>query len=68
MALAAELVLVAGEPLRGIWCDRCLLPSAVTVPVYITRPDGSFVGDAGVVTHCPDCDGWPAPDDEEESG
>jgi hypothetical protein len=55
MAAADAVVLVsAGEPETGLWCSRCLLPSRIRVPVYLTSEHGSFL--AARSDACPGCD------------
>lgn len=39
---------------RGVWCDRCLLPSAVRYR-YATTVDGQFIGTIGTAETCADC-------------
>lgn len=65
MAGEIELRLVVGEVETGIWCDRCLLPSAITGHVYAQSLDGRRVGEVGLVTRCPDCQGWIVPAGED---
>lgn len=43
----------AGEPILGLWCETCLLPSLVTVPVSALSHAG--VTDLGFVEACTDC-------------
>lgn len=49
---------IIGEPETGIWCDRCLLPAAITAEVGVYTEGGSLVGPVGTVTRCPDCEDW----------
>lgn len=46
--------LIPGDPVFGVWCHWCLLPSAVRLT--ITRLDSRGVTPAGTVTYCPECD------------
>lgn len=41
-------------PITGQWCDRCLLPSAVTFTVRYSGEDGREFG-TSTVTICPQC-------------
>jgi len=43
----------AGTPQTGLWCGKCLLPSRVRIPVYVTSERGSSL----VTVHdaCEDC-------------
>ena len=34
----------AGEPETGLWCDTCLLASRVRVPIFLTSEAGSSDG------------------------
>lgn len=44
MALMGVVVTFsAGEPETGLWCDSCLLPSAVAVPVMATYGSGKIL-------------------------
>lgn len=52
-----------GDPVTGVWCDECALPSAITVnAVLIFAESGRECGRASS-TVCVDC-GW-HPDEEE---
>ena len=42
-----------GEPETGLWCDTCLLPSMVAVPVITTC--GSRILSVAVYRRCADC-------------
>ena len=44
----------AGTPETGLWCSRCLLPSRVRVPIYLTSEAGSSL--LGVWDACEECD------------
>lgn len=46
------LVAPAGDPVTGLWCDSCLLPSLIEAQVSLTSEDGS-----SLVTHrwCVEC-------------
>jgi hypothetical protein len=41
----------------GVWCPRCLLPSAVLVPLHNLNPEGLTT--FGTFTYCPGCRGCP---------
>lgn len=45
------ITLHAGEPEFGVWCDKCLLPAALTFPIL--DDDDRLMGETTV---CPDCD------------
>lgn len=42
----------------GVWCEKCLLPSAVRFDIDLIH-DGGVIADAfdGPSVHCPDCGG-----------
>ncbi len=46
---------VIGQPETGVWCDACLLPSAVGVHVVL-GVEMAVIGDR-LVVRCLDC-GW----------
>lgn len=41
---------IAGQPETGEWCDRCLLPAGLRIPLYI---QGAEVGE---IVACQECD------------
>lgn len=45
----------AGKPETGLWCDSCLLPSAVRFSLLILGENGAY-GEAGRMTLCTECD------------
>lgn len=45
--------LIPSEPITGIWCHWCLLPSAVQVSLSMIDKRG--VTSMGTVTYCSDC-------------
>ncbi len=47
-------IIAFGEPLAGIWCDTCALPSALRF--YLVGQDGMSVIDFGTRDFCPECD------------
>lgn len=49
------LEVVAGKPQTGGWCDTCLLPSLVTVPIYAHNPRTGNLIPLGSYTYCDDC-------------
>lgn len=55
--MGRELVLhlTPGTPVFGLWCARCLLPSAFQVHLYRLRPTG--VSRCVTVTRCTHHDG-----------
>lgn len=42
----------------GAWCDRCLLPSAFTMPYRIIVPGTLTTVGRGTLTACGDCGGY----------
>jgi hypothetical protein len=42
-----------GEPILGLWCETCLLPSVVSVPVLLLTDSG--VSDLGFAEQCARC-------------
>ncbi len=42
-----------GEPIFGQWCDRCLLPSRIEIPLYRVHDDGTETPLA-TAGHCTD--------------
>lgn len=65
---AVEVTVIAGEPMLGVWCNRCRNPAAVTFAVYAlsTITDDPGVLDLGTVTRCLDCDDWIVPAREDD--
>jgi hypothetical protein len=49
--VAFRVQLELGEPRPGAWCDLCLLPRAVTWPLYGVYPGGVF--SLGELVACP---------------
>lgn len=47
-----------GEPVYGIWCPDCLLPSAVEMPVSLETVDGSTLQRPGRLALCLDNCHW----------
>lgn len=47
---AAWAGLVAGGPMVGLWCEKCLLPSRYEVPLYVLDDDGPVR--IGTYHHC----------------
>jgi len=47
------LDLVPGTPTTGLWCDACLLPSRITVPIYVLADDGPV--QIGTIDRCYRC-------------
>lgn len=45
----------AGEPETGLWCDACLLPSRVRVPVITLTETGSDDTAIPPVDACTEC-------------
>lgn len=43
------------EPIFGGWCDRCALPSVVTIPVLFVNPATLRVFGRREFTQCVDC-------------
>ena len=54
MAVTEVITFEYGEPETGIWCETCLLPSAVAFPVILTFGGGT--PQLKAVQHCLDCD------------
>ena len=54
--MASYVVFIAaGEPQIGLWCDTCLLPSVVRVPLIMiteTGADDSALSPAELCTEC----------------
>lgn len=43
---------IGGDPIEfGVWCERCALPSAITLPLLINGE----VTDDSTVTYCEEC-------------
>ena len=40
---------------RGLWCDRCSLPSVIRVPYRIVMPKSLKVVGKGKIEMCQDC-------------
>lgn len=49
----SRIQLQVGAPTTGLWCDTCLLPSAIRWPVHGLFPDA--VQRLGDVTACAGC-------------
>jgi hypothetical protein len=49
------VTVTCGTPEFGVWCDRCMVASAVRVPLTVITPSG--VSTVGAFIHCMDC-GW----------
>lgn len=49
--------LVPGTPETGQWCDHCLLPSVIRIPVYMLTGDGPQL--LATYTECDGCGGHP---------
>lgn len=45
----------AGNPIVGLWCDECSLPSLIECPVYSVDTEG--VGRVGTAHACLNCGG-----------
>lgn len=43
-----------GEPETGLWCDRCLFPARIRIPVYLMTASGFTP--LGVYDACTECD------------
>jgi hypothetical protein len=41
-----------GDPITGLWCDRCALPSGVEIPYSLS---GAGCVSVGVLRRCEDC-------------
>ena len=52
----------AGNPVVGLWCSSCNLPSMCEFPLYSVNRDG--VGQVGTVRQCVECNG----DEEDDDG
>lgn len=52
-AATVTVHVTAGDPEPGYWCDRCLLPSAVELPIHGLHEHG--VMELGRLRACPDC-------------
>jgi hypothetical protein len=52
MAVTVRLTLqlVLGDPITGLWCDHCSLPSVVEVPIHTLSQLG--VSSGSTVTQC----------------
>jgi len=46
-----------GDPITGLWCETCFLPSVISVPVYLLG--GSGVTLHGYAEQCQACEGKP---------
>lgn len=44
-----------GEPRLGIWCERCALPSAIEVEVYLLTA-GPSISTLGTLVFCTECE------------
>jgi hypothetical protein len=54
--VAPYVVLVAtGEPETGLWCDSCLLPSVVRVPLVMITENGASDTALSPVELCTEC-------------
>jgi hypothetical protein len=53
MARAVTVTVEAGTPRVGLWCDRCLLPSAVEIDYWAFS--GSRILALGVKRLCKEC-------------
>jgi hypothetical protein len=54
--LAPYVVLIApGEPETGLWCNACLLPSAVRVPLIMITESGASDTALSPVELCTEC-------------
>lgn len=52
----------ASNPIVGLWCDSCSLPSLCEFPLYSVNKEG--VGLVGTVRQCVNCGG----DEDDEDG
>lgn len=48
-----EVYAEIGTPSTGIWCDTCMLPSKILLPVQGLGEEG--VLPLGTISACPDC-------------
>lgn len=48
-----DIEVTVGEPETGLWCDTCLLPSMIAVPVMATC--GNSIILVAVHRRCADC-------------
>jgi hypothetical protein len=56
----------ASNPIVGLWCDDCSLPSLCEFPLYSVNRDG--VGQVGTVKCCVNCNGDEEGEDEDPEG
>lgn len=52
--LGVTVYVVPGDPETGQWCEVCLLPSAVLVPIF-TLYEGPVITLFGRCLYCPQC-------------
>jgi hypothetical protein len=49
------VLVAAGEPEAGLWCDACQLPSAVRVPLIMITENGADTSALSAVELCTGC-------------
>lgn len=52
---SVTVLLSAGEPETGLWCDACLLPSRIRVPITMITTAGASdtaIPPVGICTEC----------------
>lgn len=62
MSTPAYFYIEASNPIVGLWCANCDLPSMCEFPLYAINSDG--VAQVGMVRQCVDCEG----DEEDDDG
>jgi hypothetical protein len=55
MAAIIKIEITYGEPELSVWCETCLLPSAVRFPLMIMNERGLTL--IGAIEYCRDCGG-----------
>jgi hypothetical protein len=51
--LSVTIRVMAGDPVTGLWCETCALPSVISVPVYLLSNSGVTLH--GHALKCADC-------------